>query len=242
MSYTTIYTTISLFLSVAAALQSTHPSQQRRALYRCYRLPTTTHTITTNNQLCKYSLCNSFHSYTTSLFNKVQSEDDEGVEDNDNGVATLRDEIERMKQEASQKLNRLEKSFLSQSSTATSTKGVIIDDSVNKDDIEQRQSESNTLVTTLALDESTTNDSDDIFIMTSANDNFVEKTAISNKVSQAAPVAYDEMSLLDNTTWKVSLNIGREPNTWYVLLTFFHCAFIFCQINLFVIHLNTFDF
>jgi hypothetical protein len=215
MSYASIYTTISLFLSVHAAFQSSQPSQ-RGGLYRCH-LPTSLRTITTKSrQLCKSSLCNNYH-YGTTLLNKVQSEDDKEVEDNDNGVATLRDEIERMKEEARQKLNSLEKSFSSQSSTSTcntasSAQEVIMDG--------YSVIESNALVSTVAIDSD-----DDILMISSdvereSNDNYLEKTAISNKVSQATPVAYDELSLLDNTTWKISLNIGREPNTWYELQHF----------------------
>jgi hypothetical protein len=55
---------------------------------------------------------------------------------------------------------------------------------------------------------------------------FVEKIAVSNRVATSAFVSSnDVLYLLDDSNWKISLNIGREPNTWCVLFMILNINF-----------------
>ena len=92
-----------------------------------------------------------------------------------------------MKKEAMEKLDNLEKaSFTTAPTRISETK---LENSSNSGAAEMRST------TTLTSE---------------SKDKYVEKLAVSN-IPRASTVKYrDELSLLEDTTWKISLSIGRE--------------------------------
>ena len=128
------------------------------------------------------------------------------VDDSDGEVTKLRDEIERMKKEAREKLDNLEKASstaikpeISQSKLSTGVRDTMDVDAT--DSMEMTTSEK------------------DLFSEREDEVKFVEEKladryAISNMPSTSTVKRRDELSLLDDTNWKISLNIGRERGTY----------------------------
>ena len=118
------------------------------------------------------------------------------VDDSDGEVTKLRDEIEQMKKEAMEKLDNLEKASFTAVSAGTSEKTPIISS--------DSQDEETATATLLFESE------DEAKGLGNDIDKYVDKLAVSN-IPRASTVKYrDELSLLDDSKWKISLSIGRE--------------------------------
>ena len=154
--------------------------------------------------------------------------DDNSSNSDNYDVAQLRSEIEEMKREAIAKLNILEMattvttSTLSSSTdtpsttinTSTPSKNDTLEIAINNDEKEDIMN---------GLIKRSLDDSDQITMNGESNideNSFEEKVAISNKINssdgeqQTLKMPQNEVSLLCNSNWKLSLSIGREPNTW----------------------------
>ena len=165
------------------------------------------------------------NSITTTSRNVQLIEDDEHFNE-------LRNEIEEMKRVAREKLEKLEQSSSLTSSSAAASSGsrnsIITNREQSQLEIgnEKNESQKTASSTTTALlnkpelpntistpvvDETNRGENDDGM--------FQEKIAVSNKVSASSLSSFEsnpaknELNLLDETNWKVSLNIGREPGT-----------------------------
>ena len=153
----------------------------------------------------------SCYSNTNILVVRSQNENENEVDE----FAVLRDEIEQMKRVALQKLNVLE-----EASSPTSTSLSL-----------QQENVKDTALETDSLEMKSSNASDDILSKSgteeaNGEETFVEKIAVSNRVATSAFVSSNNvLYLLDDSNWKISLNIGREPNTWCVLFMILNINF-----------------
>ena len=144
-------------------------------------------------------------------------------------VANLRNEIAKMKREAMEKLNILEKATSGSTSVSNlrtdtgSTRNV--SSTRNKMDVsmeivrdEENEAMSNGLLTRSSNDEFIENQNERRKKSTVAASNKVNVQGIQlNNASRSR----EELSLLCDTTWKVSFSIGREHGTWMV--SFYFC-------------------
>ena len=162
--------------------------------------------------------------------------------DEDDDVSQLRNEIDEMRKEALDKLNELDIRASSTTTSSPSSVRVSANDGTSVSAIVDTSSTIvNTSTTTTEATATATataspiNDGDD------DNDNVVDKNiendiksrkimeqiSIDEEVS-SSPIysssskPRDVLSLLDNTTWKVSLNIGREPGMYSIIYVQYH--------------------
>lgn len=154
-------------------------------------------------------------------------DDDSSNNSINDDVTQLRSEIEEMKREALAKLNNLEKattvstSTLSSSteptptiSTSTPSKYETLENAINNDEKDDIMN---------GLIKRSINDSNQMTMNGENNIDespFEEKVAISNEINsssdeqQIIKSPQNKLSLLCDSNWKLSLSIGREPNTW----------------------------
>eukprot|EP00979_Chaetoceros_neogracilis_P001380 scaffold241_cov234-Chaetoceros_neogracile.AAC.9 len=127
---------------------------------------------------------------------------------NDGTVDSLRDEIEMMKKEARDKLNALDDQMAAESSNG-SDDASIADVDADAESTPLRSAYSSPLT---PIKEDTETEAEYM------DRRLIERTAVSNDpafttILPTSSRRRDE-DLLDGTTWKLSLDIGREPGTW----------------------------
>ncbi len=209
--------------------QSTRIPNQRQILFNPSNQPFSskrTHSL----NLPKRTSNNSRIIILVPAFTNNENGESNNNHDDGDDVATLRNEIEQMKREAMEKLNNLEKA----TSTSTLSTGggrnnsrssmekpmEVVSIGINRN--EEDEAMLNSLLTR------SVNDAKEISSK-KVNDDIEEgrsKVAISNVIEGRDQgmltnnAARDELSLLCDSSWKVSFSIGREPGTWMVSVFF----------------------
>jgi len=122
---------------------------------------------------------------------------------NNDGSDNLRDEIERMKKEARDKLNALDDKMSTMSSGSDDSNTVM----------ESTASNSNTSTSPLTPIKED-NETEEEYM----ERRLVERMAVSNNPAYTTVLPTStrqrDEDLLDGTNWKLSFDIGREPGTW----------------------------
>lgn len=152
------------------------------------------------------------HLFRNSIRNYNASQRKSQLEDNQE-VEKLRDEIEQMKKAALQKLDLLEKASISSSTPPMLNENISrkIEEGNDLRDIETYYNGFMEPNDDIVTDNLFSNEAEE-----AGADGFVQKIAVSNSATATSSraIQVNELNLLDNTPWKVSMNIGREPGTW----------------------------